>query len=168
MFNKPQTHDFKASLRIVVATLFLAASGASIAEEAVETATAEDIAIARGFIRCETFYKHYYESLRTSNPSALSIPAIAKLPTAIQVQRIAAESLIGETMAKSMYGKNLESQLLEFTAAASGSNWANYAKQMSHECSKLSADNNNERMNGRIQRYMDLKGIKSPLQPQEK
>lgn len=167
MFSKPAKHQFRLWPGILIGAWLLCVSGTSSSKEAEEPATAEDRAIAKGFIRCETFYKHYYESLRHSNPKALQIPAIAKLPIAIRVQRIAAESLIGEKEANALYGENLESQLLEFTAAATGDKWSSYAKQMSAECSRLASENDNDRINGKVQRYMDMKGIKNPLQTEQ-
>jgi hypothetical protein len=165
MFSRQLNNASKLWLCIGTTASLLFVSGVSFSADKEDPLTGDDIAIAKGFIRCETFYKHYYESLRHSNPNALS--ALPKLPSAIRFQRIAAESLVGESKAKSLYGENLESQLLEFTAAASGNNWSSYAKKMSAECSKLASDNDNERMNRKIRRHMDLKGIKDPFQTEK-
>lgn len=119
---------------------------------------ASDLRLAEGFIRCETFYKHYYESLQASNPSALKIPALAKLPKAIRFLRITAEMLVGEQEAKVIYGKNFEPQVLEFTKA-SVENWPTYSAKMNSECKQLVDNNNTESLNQRIKTYAEQKGI---------
>lgn len=121
--------------------------------------------LAADFIRCETFYKHYYESIRVSNPSALQIPAIAKLPKVMRISRICAEALVGEAEAKAIYGRNVETQVLEFTKA-SLEDWRGYANKMSMECKSLFNDNDTEAFNGLVKAYAKQKGAEDLLELQ--
>lgn len=118
--------------------------------------------LAEGFIKCETFYKHYYESLRASNPSALRIPAISKIPKISRILRISAEVLVGEEEAKAIYGRNVEAQVLEFIKA-SLEDWKGYANKMSMECKSLFDDNDTEAFNALVKAYAKQKGAEDLL-----
>lgn len=152
-------------IRKSAGALILAASLPAFPQSSESVASLKDHEVATGLLRCETFYKQYYESLRYTKPGALSIPSLAKLPAVIRFLRIAAESLIGEQEARKIYGQNIEAQIMEFTAAATGSDWSGYANRMNAECKKLSDENDNEQFTLRLNAYMKARGIENPLQP---
>lgn len=146
-------------MRLLTITLLMSIAPITSSAQAIEPPPKmTDSKLAEGFIRCETFYKHYYESLKVSNLSALHSPAIAKLPKVVRISRISAEALVGEAEAKAIYGKNLEAQLVEFTKA-SLEDWPSYANKMSAECTSLFQDNDTEALNERIKNYAKQKGI---------
>lgn len=121
-----------------------------------------DRELAEGILRCETFYKHYYESLRFSNPGAIASGPLTKLPDVIRRSRIMAEALIGETEARLIYAAHLEKRIQEFTDAAA-QDWPKYAHHMSAECISLFKDNDSETRTERIRTYAKAKGMEDFL-----